>query len=114
MAYIGHQGAHKYLLWDGKSVHSARDISFTNQNWVEYMEAQRQNQSDPNEPIGLIEQSQPIQPATPQSYQEAITSPEAYKWRASMHEEINAHIANGTWIEVPKASTGKQRVLSGK
>jgi hypothetical protein len=106
MAYIGHQGAHKYLLWDGKSIRTARDISFTDHNWVDHIEAQKRNQAQ-DKLVCSIEPIKPIQPTTPQSYQEAIASPEAHKWRASMQEEIDAHIANSTWIEVPKVLTSK-------
>ena len=87
MAYIGHEGSKKYLLWDGRSTQKSRDVSFTDQNWVEYMN-DRMNQ-EPEAAINTV--STIIERNPPNSYQEAMASPDAHLWRESMQEEVNAH-----------------------
>lgn len=43
MAYVGHEGNKKYLLWDGRSIRRSRDVTFTDRNWIEYMQEQKPN-----------------------------------------------------------------------
>lgn len=35
----------------------------------------------------------------PQTYTEAISSPEAERWKKAINEEIESHIKNATWYE---------------
>lgn len=43
-----------------------------------------------------------ITESEPQSYSEALTSPDTEKWKAAIREELEAHEKNGTWDIVQK------------
>src|SRR5690348_3276986 len=51
---------------------------------------------------------------TPNTYQEAISLPDASKWRESMQQEIDAHTHNHTWDEVSRSDAKSHRILTGK
>ena len=48
MAYLGHEGTKKYVLWDGSSVRKSRDVYFTDQYWMDYIEDLRSNPKSPS------------------------------------------------------------------
>src|SRR5947207_11446991 len=107
MAYIGHKGSKIYVLWDSVHIHYSRDVRFTNQLWVDYINQQQQ------ETITAIT-SQPVtQPIKPTLYQQATSIPEVDKWHTSMEKELNALKKKETKIEIPKAEA-KGKILSGK
>jgi len=108
MAYIGHKGSMIYILWDGVRIHHSRDIRITNQLWIDYINQQKQEIA---ETVAAMTLQQPIEPT---SYQQAISLPEAEKWRTSMEKEYNALKTKDTWIEVPKKEVQGQKILSGK
>jgi len=59
--------------------------------------------------------SKPQATLKPNSYQEAIASPQSDQWLLSMKEEINALNQQGTWKEVPKNDVPRgQKILTGK
>ena len=107
MAYIGHKGSMIYVLWDGIRIHHSRDIRFTNQLWVDYMNEQKQ------QTIAAIAPKPVTLPIEPTSYQQAISLPEAEQWHISMQKELEALKKKETWIEIPK-SEAKGKILSGK
>ena len=47
MAYLGHKGTKKYILWDGSSIRKSRDVYFTDQYWIDYIEDLRSNLKSP-------------------------------------------------------------------
>ena len=162
MAYLGHEGTKKYILWDGSSIRKSRDVYFTDQYWMDYIEDLRSNlkspsplqqesiqdqldlalqPEDPSPPkqdhpsppkqdlvrvlipylppsnINAIvaDPNQPQASTKPNSYQEAMASPQFKQWLLSMKEEHDAHQEQGTWTEVPKSSVPKGfRILTGK
>ena len=162
MAYLGHEGTKKYILWDGSSIRKSRDVYFTDQYWMDYIEDLRSNlkspsplqqesiqdqldlalqPEDPSPPkqdhpsppkqdlvrvlipylppsnINAIvaDPNQPQASTKPNSYQEAMASPQFKQWLLSMKEEHDAHQEQGTWTEVPKSSVPKGfRILTSK
>jgi hypothetical protein len=162
MAYLGHEGTKKYILWDGSSIRKSRDVSFTDQCWMDYIEDLRQspslvtsgsrpkmepqqqdltniqNQFDPallhqdlspvqdqvRVVIPYIPPSQPInatiaeskpRAAKPNSYQEALASPQSKQWSLSMQEEVDDLNKQNTWTEVPRSAVPQgQKILTGK
>jgi hypothetical protein len=115
MAYVGHEGGHKYVLWDGRTIRKARDVSFTEHNWVDYMQEHQQIitavTQQPSESSILSLSSHPD--LEPTSYQAAMASTNAHLWQESMEKEMDAQDKNGTWIEVPRHEA-KGKVLTGK
>ncbi|KIK49770.1 hypothetical protein GYMLUDRAFT_183693, partial [Collybiopsis luxurians FD-317 M1] len=49
--------------------------------------------------------------AEPQSFKEALNSPEADQWEQAMTEEITAHLTNGTW-EIVNLPPGQVAIVS--
>ena len=47
-----------------------------------------------------------LEPVEPQTYEEAISGPHAEEWKASIQDEYDSHIENGTWeyAELPPGS----------
>jgi hypothetical protein len=155
MAYLGHEGTKKYILWDGSSIRKSRDVYFTDQCWMDYIEDLRpsaplqQDQEDAQHQLdsALQEQNQNQNPslpkqdlvrvvipylppsinaiqadlaqslaaAKPNSYQEAMASPQSNQWLLSMKEEFDALQQQGTWTEIPRNNVSKgERILTGK
>jgi histone deacetylase 1/2 len=112
MAYVGHQGSHKYLLWDGRTIRKARDVSFSDELWADYMQdLQQQSINTVTQAPTASPQSEELEPAT---YQAAVSSPQAELWQQAMKQEMEAQTELGTWIEVPKREAQGYRILSGK
>ena len=109
MAYIGHEGSKKYLLWDGRSIHKSRDVSFTDQNWIEYMNDRINQEPGPAAAINAVIET--IDRNPPNSYQEAMASPDAHLWRESMKEEVDAHSEKRTWVIVPRDKAKGHHIL---
>jgi len=54
-------------------------------------------------------------PRDPETYQEAVQSPERIEWHAGMEDEIKALIDNNTWVLVKRSDVPRHhRILTGK
>ena len=63
----------------------------------------------------VADPNQPQASTKPNSYQEALASPQSQQWLLSMKEELNALTEQGTWTEVLKTNVPKgSRILTGK
>ncbi|GBP10167.1 Copia protein, partial [Eumeta japonica] len=52
-----------------------------------------------------------VELSLPQTYDEALQSPQKYEWSQAIKEELSAHKENNTWNAVPRAG---QRTLTTK
>ena len=56
-----------------------------------------------------------VNPRDPETYQEAVQSPDAIQWQAAMEDQVDSLMENNTWILVKRSDVPKNhRILTGK